>query len=50
VPKTFFRTTYRFPDTDVQKSPLILEAPRKFAIFQLPLYSRFVRHSIFGKL
>jgi len=55
VPRLFprtgdiFRTTYRFRDKVMQRSPLILGALRKFAIFRLPLQRRLVDF-IFGSL
>ena len=41
-----FRITYRFRDIGVQRSTIILGAPRKSAIFRLPLQRRLVRYRL----
>jgi len=40
---TVFDTIYRFRDIGMQRSPLILGAARKFAMFWLPLQRRLIR-------
>jgi len=41
-----FRTTYRFRDIGVQKSPLISRTARNFAIFRLPLQPQLVGYRL----
>ena len=42
----FYRKTYRFQDIGVQRSPLIMGALHKFAIFRLTLQRQIVRYRL----